>query len=127
LVGAVVVIVVGLAVTGLVIIDSGDDVTAGEGAIQQLIPARNAQIVQQQEVGVRLAPGYDADLAINGTPIPVTQLDKTTGINLITFRPGPDKVIEQLDAGENCVLATFWLIETGPDVSRRFSWCFSVV
>lgn len=127
LVGAVVVAIVALAITGLVYIDSGDDVTGGGGVIQQLIPPRNAQIVQQQEVGLRLAPGYDAELTVNGTPIPTTQLDKTTGLNLITFQPGPNKVIEQLDAGENCVLATFWRVETGPDESSTFSWCFSVV
>lgn len=126
-VGGVVVVVVALAIAGLVIVGSDDDVTGGQGAIQQLIPKRDSQIVQQQEVGVQLGPGFDGELAINGVPIPSTQLDRVEGLNIITFKPGPNKAIEQLRAGENCATVTYWRVDVGPDDADGFAWCFSVV
>jgi hypothetical protein len=125
-VGFGVVVVVGLAIALLVVIGSGDDVSPG-GAIEQLIPPRNDQILQQEAVGVQLGPGFDASLAINGTPIPDAELDKTPGLNLVLFQPGPGKVIDQLPAGENCIVVTSWRVEVGRDDSSRFGWCFSVV
>jgi hypothetical protein len=121
-----VVVIVALAIAGLTLSGSDDDVSPG-GAIEQLIPARDSQILQQEAVGVQLGAGYDASLAINGTAIPDLQLDKTPGLNLVLFQPGPDKAFEQLPPGQNCVVVTSWRVETGRDDSSRFSWCFTVL
>lgn len=101
--------------------------TAGDAAVEQLIPQTDAKIFQQEPVGIDLAPGYDGKLALNGTPIPDDQVDATPQLNLITFTPGPGKAVEQYDAGQNCVLATYWLIEDGPGIATSRGWCFSVV
>jgi hypothetical protein len=127
-VGVVVVVIVGGAIALLVfVVDSGDDVTAGGGAIERLIPANNSQIVQQQEVGVQLRPGFDATLRVNDTDIPEAQLKKTTGIYQVTFQPGPDKAVKQLEPGPNCVTVTYWRVEVGPEDSSQHAWCFTVV
>jgi hypothetical protein len=126
-VAAAVVVVVGLAITGLVVIDSGDDVTAGDGAIERLIPIRNAQILQQEPIGAQLSAGYEASLALNDRPIPDEQLNRVEGLNQVTFQPGPGRAVTELQAGQNCVTVTYWRAEFGRDDSSRFTWCFTVL
>ena len=45
---------------------------------------------------------------------------------LITFQPGPGKVLEYLPAGQNCVVARFWPQAT-PEQNLSRQWCFTVV
>lgn len=100
---------------------------AGNGAIQRLIPTPGSKILQQDTVGIDLATGYDASLAINGAVIPLDQLTKVDALGQVTFKPGPGKDIETFPAGQNCIVATYWKIADGPNQSTSRSWCFTVV
>jgi len=123
-----VIVVIGLAVAALVVVgEHSDNDLAGDAAIEQYIPTEGAQLVQQAPIGIDLAPGYDGTLALNGVAIPDDELDTTPALNLVRFTPGPGKVVEQYDQGQNCVLATFWLIEDGPGVATSRDWCFTVL
>lgn len=97
------------------------------GKIQRLIPTPGSKILQQDIVGIDLAPGYEGSLTLNGTPLPDDQVTIVPPLNQITFKPGPNKIFEQLPEGENCLVATYWLTATGPSVTTSRSWCFSVV
>ncbi len=123
-VGFVLAVVVAVAVVALLSV-SGERTTVDPGAVERLMPAHNSRVLQQEAVGIDLAPGYDASLTLNGTPIPADQLDRTTGLNIVMFQPGPGKVIEHLPPGQSCVLATYWRLDTGPRESSARTWCFS--
>ena len=105
--------------------DDNDVSVTGNAAVDELIPPRNAEVLSQETVGIDLAPGYDARLAINGVAIPREQIRHLPNLNRFTFRPDQDKVIERLQAEQNCVQATYWRQEVGPDDADTISWCFT--
>ncbi len=123
-VGFVLAVIVAVAVVALFSVGT-ESTTVDQGAVERLLPANNSQVLQQESVGIDLAPGYDAALTVNGMPIPTDQLDKTTGLNIVMFQPGPGKVIEYLPSGQSCVLATYWRLDTGPGESSARTWCFT--
>ncbi|MGI9602482.1 MAG: hypothetical protein ACR2QE_11395 [Acidimicrobiales bacterium] len=94
-------------------------------AVEQLFPAREAQAVQQQEVGIDLATGFDGSLVIAGTPIPAAQTHGVEQLNQVLFRPGPGQVFERLPAGQVCASATYQSIEDPTEVGA-IDWCFTV-
>jgi len=97
------------------------------GRIERLIPLPGSKILQQDTIGIDMAPGYEATLALNGVAIPLDQSDVIAPINQTTFKPGPGKEFTQLPAGQNCVVATYWQSSVGPSVSSTRTWCFTVV
>lgn len=121
-----VVIAVG-AVFAVVRLAGNDSVNLDDGAIERLIPAQNDKILQQGKIGLDLADGYEAELMVNGTPIPDDQLTKTPQLNLVEFQPGPDMVFEQWPAGQNCIVGTFWKSSSGRNQASSRSWCFTVL
>ena len=94
--------------------------------IEQLIPRKGAQTQRQSELGIDLAPGYEAALIVDGTPIPDDQLRRIPAQNEVFFTPGEGKAIEELDAGQVCVTAVIWKSAVGRGVSDQpFQWCFA--
>lgn len=99
----------------------------GVPALEQLIPARDAEILQQGVVGVDLQPGWEGRLRINSVPIPPEQLEQDSGLNQLLFRPGPGKVVTALDQNRNCAEITFWQTAEGAENAEPVvKWCFSV-
>lgn len=97
------------------------------GRIQRLIPTPGAKILQQDIIGIDMAPGYEAALVLNGIPLPLDQTYVVPQTNQVTFKAGPGKVYEVLPAGQNCMIATYWQTAFGPSVSSSRSWCFTVL
>ncbi|MCE2808302.1 MAG: hypothetical protein LW869_07695, partial [Actinobacteria bacterium] len=73
------------------------------GRIQRFIPTPGAKILQQDIIGIDMAPGYEASLVLNGIPLPLDQTYTVPQLNQVTFKAGPGKVYETLPAGENCL------------------------
>lgn len=105
--------------------DNNDVTVTGNAAVDELIPPRSAEVLAQETVGIDLAPGYDARLTINGVDIPSDQLRHLPNLNRLTFRPDQGKVIERLQAEQNCALVTYWRQEVGPAEADTISWCFT--
>lgn len=126
LLGLGVVVVIAAAVTALAFLGEDSDNTARDAAIEQFFPTEGDQIFQQEPVGLDLEPGFDATLSLNGVPVPADQLARTEGLNLVLFTPGPGKVLERYDDGQNCVVATVWPRSNPSSVASR-SWCFRVL
>jgi hypothetical protein len=103
---------------------SGGDQGAEVQGITALVPVAGAQILQQDRVGVILAPGWDASLSVDGTAIPTEQLDKDLDLGEVLFRPGAGKVIEALAPDRNCVTARVWRRALGPEAATPRTWCF---
>jgi len=95
-------------------------------AIDRLIPSPDAKILAQDTIGIDLADGYTATLALNGTQIPDDQLTVVPQLNQVTFTPGPGKDTQLISAQRNCLVATYWRLSTGPSQSQTQSWCFTV-
>lgn len=114
-------------ILALVLADTDDnDVTVtGNAAVDQLIPPRNAEVLSQETVGIDLALGYEARLNINGVDIPPGEIRHLPNLNRFTFRPDEGKVLEKLQAEQNCVLATYWRRDVGQTEADTISWCFT--
>lgn len=124
------VVLVAIAIGGVYLVArlaTNDSVNLADGAIERLIPAQNDKILQQGTIGLDLAEGYDAELAVNGTPIPDDEVTRTPALNLIEFQPGPGKVFEQWPAGQSCIVGTFWKTSVGRNQATSRSWCFTVL
>jgi hypothetical protein len=101
------------------------NVSARPEVVEHLIPGKGDEVVQQFEVGIDLAPGYEGGLTVNGIPIPEEELRIVREQNQVFFQPGEGKVITELDAGPNCVAATVWRSAIGPgEADETFQWCF---
>ena len=124
LLGVLVVVICG----GIYVVSQSSSESSGGlagGVIEQLIPSKNAKILQQDQIGIDLQTGYSADLAVNGTAIPEDQLTRVSGLDEVLFQPGQGRVFEEWPAGQNCVVATFWANDVGPSQSQTQSWCFT--
>ncbi len=127
LLGAAALVGVAAILLALTLADTDDnDVTVtGNAAVDALIPPPNDEVLSQETVGVDLAMGYDARLTLNGVDIPPAQIRHLPNLNRFTFRPDQGKAVEKLRAEQNCVRATYWLLETGPEESATITWCFN--
>jgi hypothetical protein len=95
--------------------------------VEHIIPRRGAEALQQAEIGIDLAPGYEGRLILNGTAIPVDELRLVPEQNQVFFAPGVDRSFEALPSGQNCVTAIVWRSADGRGPSDlSFQWCFDV-
>jgi hypothetical protein len=101
-----------------------------DSAVEQLIPARDTPTaIRQAEIGVDLAPGWDADLQINGVDVPEDEERENGAQDQVLFSPGKGKVIEQLAPGPVTVTAYLWrpaLGQTHEKGSHTVTWTFRV-
>ncbi len=115
---------------GIYLLNEADTSPTGEKALPADIQAVNPQPNQItgliDDVTVDLADQYTGVLVIDGIEIPEDQLDRVVGIQTVSFRPGPDKVISRFRAGENQVVVKYWegrLVDR-PANPYSFSWSF---
>lgn len=110
--------------------DTGEPDTPRAGApdvIDFLIPAHGSEVLQQANVAADLAVGWTGTLVLNGTEIPENQLIREPGQNIVEFRPGPGRVVEQLPPGRNCAQVITWRVNESRERARTpVEWCFEV-
>lgn len=94
-------------------------ITGADGAVEALIPGRNAETLSQTEIGIDLADGWTGDLALNG--VPIDDVQRVDALNQLLYRPPGG-----LDSGRNCVTATIWQSSESPESGRDVEWCFEV-
>jgi hypothetical protein len=103
---------------------------ATDAAVESLIPTDGSpNVLRQAELGIDLADGWVASLAVNGRVIPDDQLRVNAPLNQFFFAPGPGKEIEKLNAGTVVVVATIWKPidgETRAD-ARQVVWRFRTI
>lgn len=121
------VLIAGIAIYGISKVSGRSSSRSTSSAIERVLPTEDDKILQQDPVGVDLAAGYDAELELNGIPIPDDELNRTPQLDLIEFIPGPGKAVEQYQPGRNCALVTYWPLAAGREQYSTFSWCFTVV
>ena len=127
-----VVLVLG-ALTGLVLTTraavTGSDPTrdALTDSVLELFPAPDSEVLAQSRVGIKVQPGYDGYLVVNGAEVRTSEegLRKDLGSGTIDFQPGPNAVLQSLNPERNCVTAVIWKQSEGPKASRPIPWCFN--
>ena len=104
--------------------DSG---VSREDVVEQTFPAEDAQVLQQQQLGIDLGGTYRASrLVVDRQVIPEEELIRRDELGQVFFQPGPDLVIEAFPPGRVCAVAEVVDAATGEDV-RSVEWCFEVV
>jgi hypothetical protein len=103
-------------------------------AIELLYPQCKTQVFNQSQVGVDLAPGYTAELTVNGVAIPLDEIenrpaastvDLRTAPDLFLFTPGPGKVIEKLKPGLNEAIVFYRKLSENEATTTSFHWFFN--
>ena len=143
-------IAVGIVLIGFALARSvtGDEVTNLPSAVEDITPAPDAvQVLQQTQVVVDLAEGYEGRLVIDDVPLqtirldelgtldvePGEQLDVPPGVvfepgnGTLTFTPGGDAPIERFDPGSHTVQVIFWRTVEGEERARSYTWAFSTI
>ena len=98
---------------------------AVDQVVEELIPNQGDEVLSQTDVGIDLIDGYTAELTLNGTEIPESQLRRFEGLNRVTFRPDEGMVINKLRPDQNCATALYWPIAQGRQAAQSFTWCFT--
>ena len=127
---------------------TGDEVTNLPDAIDGIRPAPDAeQVLQQTQVVVDLAEGYEGELTVDGVALQTIRLDELAPVDVepgqqievppgavfepgngtLRFTPAEGRPIETFDPGiahgDRHVLAH----RGGPDAARSYGWTFDVI
>lgn len=94
-------------------------------AVNRIEPGDGELVFGQPSVVLDLAAGYQADLVIDGIPIPADQVLWTAATGLHVFDPGPGKAIEVWGPGLHLVEAT-WEGAPGQPDPGNVTWTFRV-
>jgi hypothetical protein len=137
-----------LIAIGLLRSVTGDEVTNLPDAIEEIAPTPDAeQVLQQTDVLVDLAEGYEGELTIDGVALPTIRLDELGSIDVepgaqieippgvifepgngtLRFKPSEGGPIESFDPGSHNVVVTYWRTEDGRETARSYGWTFVVV
>lgn len=102
-------------------------VTGTTGGVVELLTPRDGDTLvnQQAQIGIDLTTSYDANLVVDGTPIPNDQLIRRPELNAVYFSPGPGKAIEKLPPGRNTVTAVIFRLD-GQNPPPAVTWTFNV-
>ena len=104
-----------------------DGITLDGGIVEQFIPASGLKVLKQDQIGVDLAPGYEAKLALDGVPIPDYQVTKVAALGTYTLNPVVGSDFEALPTGDHCATVTYWRTIDGPQRATSQTWCFTVL
>jgi hypothetical protein len=94
--------------------------------VEQLIPSEGSEQLSQVQIGIDLTNGLDANLTVNGVPIPPDELQRRPELNQVFFRPGPDRAVEALEPGDNVVRADIFDPVDPTTIVRVVEWHFEV-
>jgi hypothetical protein len=93
--------------------------------IESISPQRGELTGLIDDITVDLDDSYTGVLIVDGREIPEDQLDRIEQLGFISFRPGPEKEITRLAAGENTVVVYYWpRTDPRPAKPFTFSWRF---
>ena len=124
---------VNLIIAAVYIGGRGDENRELPVKIESVIPAPDAVIRPQEDVGADLADDHIGVLEIDGVPIPEDQLTIREALGEVLFRPAEGREIERLRPGPHSATIFYW--QQGKavdkedafakDVLRSFTWSFT--
>ncbi len=120
-------------IAGLIGRDSATDVSVSQNpAIDELIPNRGDEVLQQASVGIDLAPEFrllslviSPNLNCTGGVEVIDFTNQLEGLNRYVYVADSGKPLGSLSADDNCAVAIFE--ETSrPGSTQRIDWQFTV-
>jgi hypothetical protein len=114
---------------GILLVASSDtsapDTEALPATVEAISPENNEITGLVDDITVDLRDDLTGVLVIDGREIPEDQLDRVPELGVVTFRPGPDKELTRLRAGENTVVVKYWeRTKDRPANPPSFGWRF---
>jgi hypothetical protein len=127
---------------------TGDQVTDLPDAIESITPAPDAvQVLQQTQVIVDLAEGFEGRLIIDDVALATIRLDDLATVDVapgeqvevppgvvfepgngtLTFTPGDESTIETFEPGSHIVTVIYWRTIEGEAAARSYTWTFAVI
>tara|TARA_B100000686_G_C16784654_1_gene974390 strand:- start:2486 stop:2977 length:492 start_codon:yes stop_codon:yes gene_type:complete len=115
----------------------------GNPIIESLTPEPDTEVLRQSLVGIDLISGYEAELTINGIPIPPDQINilrdvdnpresaESSGsfgstLNRFLYQPLEGRAVPELLGDRNCVTAEYWPL-ADPENKKKIEWCFTAL
>jgi len=97
-------------------------------AVEEVTPRPGELIRQQDTITADLRDGLTGVLLIDGTEVPLDQLEIVKPLSQISFRPGPDKDLTKFEPGPHTATVLYWV---GTQLQRpkkvsSYSWPFQV-
>ena len=143
-------IAVGLVLIGVALSRSvtGDEAADLPDAIESIFPPPDAvQVLQQTQVVVDLAEGFEGRLIIDDLALATIRLDEVGSVDVapgeqvdvpsgvvfepgngtLTFTPGDPATIERFDPGSHTVTVIYWRTVEGEGAARSYTWSFNVI
>jgi hypothetical protein len=111
-----------VSVVGLQSVKDQRAVTCSHGVVVRLVPCPGDTDLVQGNIGVVMANGWQASLAVDGTPIPDDEV-VVRGQQFL-FSPGPGTATGALAPGQHSALVTYYATATGPTAAQQFAWSF---
>ena len=122
---------------------SSDIRVEGNPIIESLLPEPDSEVLRQSFVGIDLISGYEAELTINGVPIPPDEINvlrdlenpresaETSGsfgstLNRFLYQPLEGRAVPELLGDRNCGSAVYWPL-SDPEKRQRIDWCFTAL
>ena len=99
-----------------------------DSAVEATFPGEAELDVRQARIGVDLASGLRADIALDGVPIPESELQRVDPLGIVYYIPAPNRSTGALAPGRHCAQAVIWdpTRETRQSGGHTFSWCFTL-
>lgn len=109
-------------------------------AVKDVFPAEGASALRQEPIGAQLAEEFTGEIEVDGRPIPVDQTERPvvssggnapaarglSGLNQVSFTPGPGKDITTLSPGNHVVRILYWrTVGETRESAAAYSWTFT--
>ena len=108
--------------------------------VLRVFPTEGATSLRQEPIGAQLADEYTGEIEVDGRPIPVDQTERPvvatgddtaaprglSGLNQVSFTPGPGKDITSLRPGAHTARLLYWRkIGETRSQALAYSWTFT--
>ena len=121
--------------------DGGVDLSQSRpAAVLRVFPGEAASSLRQEAIGAQLADEFTGEIEVDGRAIPLDQTERPviasgqnapaarglTGLNQVSFTPGPGKDIVSLSPGTHTARILFWRKVGGTrEQADAYSWTFT--
>jgi hypothetical protein len=123
-------LVVIAAIVALVVVftsgDGGDDTPQFPDPVVRVVPEPGQLAVRQARIGIVVKAGYEAELYLDGRPIPKDQLIVNEALGEYFYQPMEGLEIEELAEGRRCVSADIVNRVHPEEDPPDANWCFTV-
>lgn len=121
--------------------DGGVDVRQSRpAAVLRVFPTEGAASLRQEPIGAQLADEFTGEIEVDGKPIPADQTERPvvatgpnapaarglSGLNQVSFTPGPGRDIASLSPGAHTARILYWR-KAGEtrEQAAAYSWSFT--